>query len=66
MDTFEKRLIGFAIIAISVLSILIVLAPNHSAYAPGSRRWPVTTGMNLPLVNILDENVPAIVLEDAQ
>jgi hypothetical protein len=56
MDTFEKRLIGFAIIAISVLSILIVLAPNHSVYAPGSRRWPVNTGMNLPLVNILDEN----------
>jgi len=56
MDTFEKRLIGFAIIAITTLSILTILAPANQAQAPGSRRWPVTTGMNLPLVNILDEN----------
>lgn len=54
MDTTEKRLVGFAIIAITTLAILTILSPTVNA--PSGRRWPVTTGMELPLVNILDQN----------
>ena len=33
-----------------------VVTETLDVYAPSSRRWPVTTGMELPLVKILDEN----------
>jgi len=44
-----------AIILVAVLGLSII-ATAMNAEAPGSRRWPVTTGMSLPMVNILDEN----------
>ena len=56
MDTFEKRLVGFGIIAITTLSILTILASVNQVQAPSGRRWPVFSGMDLPLVNILDQN----------
>lgn len=57
MDTFEKKLVVLAFVLITALTIMTIYADIHkSAYAPNGRRWPVTTGMELPLVNIVDEN----------
>ena len=56
-DRTDKALVVFGIIAISTLIILTLIKDvTNPVFAPSGRRWPVTTGMNLPLVNILDEN----------
>ena len=59
MKDSDKGFVVFCIIAaigFSILSMAWNIVLFHKVEAPGSRRWPVTTGMNLPLVNILDEN----------
>jgi hypothetical protein len=35
---------------------LYVVTETLDVYAPSSKRWSVTTGMELPLVKTLDEN----------
>jgi hypothetical protein len=56
-DRTDKALITFGMIAISTLIILTAIKDiTNPAAAPSGRRWPVNTGMHLPLVNILDEN----------
>jgi hypothetical protein len=35
---------------------LYVVTETLDVYTPSSKRWSVTTGMELPLVKILDEN----------
>jgi len=55
----DKGVIVFAIIAmvgITFTAWAYSILFSNPAFAPSGRRWPVTTGMNLPLVNILDEN----------
>jgi len=48
----------YGLIAIALSSVLAVhiVAEAMDVYAPSSRRWPVNTGMELPMVTILDEN----------
>ena len=58
MKDSDKGVVVFAVIAtiaFSVLAWAYMIALNPAA-APNGRRWPVTTGMELPMVNILDEN----------
>ena len=38
---------------ISVMTLYVV-TETLAVYAPSSRRWSITTGMELPLVKILD------------
>ena len=56
-DRTDKALVIFGMVAISTLIILTAIKDiTNPAFAPSGRRWPVNTGMHLPLVNILDEN----------
>ena len=50
-----KYLTAMALVAMATLGLSVV-AVAMDVYAPSGRRWPVTTGMELPLVNIVDEN----------
>ena len=43
-------------LGLSAVLAMAVLAEAMNVYAPSGRRWPVTTGMVLPMVTILDEN----------
>ena len=54
MDSRQKG----ALIAIFVFASVTWMTVQvfQDVAAPTGRRWPVTTGMNLPMVNILDEN----------
>lgn len=49
----EMKYIAIALVATLGLSVIAVAMDT---YAPNGRRWPVTTGMHLPLVTIIDEN----------
>jgi hypothetical protein len=46
------------LITVELMSVMTfyVVTETLDVYAPTSRRWSVTTGMELPLVKILDEN----------
>ena len=55
----DKGVIVFAIlfmVGITITAWAYTIVFSQQAAAPNGRRWPVTTGMVLPMVNILDEN----------
>lgn len=54
MQTQHKVIIASVLIA--TMALFVVVEAMQDAYAPRSRRWPVMTGMELPMVTILDEN----------
>ena len=59
MKDSDKGVVVFAILfmlGITVTAWAYEILYNNPAFAPSGRRWPVTTGMHLPLVNIVDEN----------
>ena len=41
---------------VALMAVGVVAEATMDVYAPSGRRWPVFTGMELPLVSILDEN----------
>lgn len=43
-------------IVLSATMAFFVITEAMDLYAPSGRRWPVMTGMELPMVTILDEN----------
>jgi hypothetical protein len=43
-------------VELMLVMTLYVVTETLDVYTPSSKRWSVTTGMELPLVKILDEN----------
>lgn len=53
MQTQYKVLVAVVLV---FSTIFFIIVEAQDSYAPRSRRWPVMTGMELPMVTILDEN----------
>lgn len=51
----STKVILAGIVLMATMAFFVV-TEAMDLYAPSSRRWPVMTGMELPLVTIVDEN----------